>query len=139
MARGESYRERCMRDPSFQKRHRLANRASYDRRSSDPEVRQRHREWYQKEGRARKLAQDHLARLRERGITQEQFNTLLERQGEMCALCGGHNTRDRALAINHDHRDGHVRGLLCERCNLALGWCYDDPDFLRRATAYVEA
>jgi hypothetical protein len=45
---------------------------------------------------------------------------MLEAQGGGCALCGGADEY-RALAVDHDHRTGVVRGLLCTQCNLGVG------------------
>ena len=58
------------------------------------------------------------------GITLEQYDALLEKQGGHCAMCpatsSGHNMTDD-FCIDHDHITGKVRGLLCSSCNLLLG------------------
>jgi hypothetical protein len=65
-------------------------------------------------------------RLKVYGLTHEAYIAMLERQGNACALCGkpetakDRNGRIRALAIDHDHTTGEVRGLLCFRCNTSL-------------------
>jgi len=43
------------------------------------------------------------------------------------------------MAIDHDHKTGIIRGILCKDCNLILGWVKDDPDRLRAMVAYLEA
>lgn len=60
------------------------------------------------------------------GMTVEQYVELLEKQGGGCALCGSKTAgsgqwADGHLHIDHDHTDGHVRGLLCQQCNTQLG------------------
>lgn len=54
------------------------------------------------------------------------YDTLLARQGGVCAICGGID-RDRKLAVDHDHQTGLVRGLLCLRCNTGVGLLRDKP------------
>jgi hypothetical protein len=51
------------------------------------------------------------------GLTPEQYETMLARQGGVCAICG-HPPKTRRLAVDHDHGESkRVRGLLCFRCN----------------------
>jgi len=72
------------------------------------------------------------------GLTVEEYQTLLARQEEVCAICRT-ATDGKVLAVDHDHLTGQVRGLLCDRCNLLLGRVEDDPSLLRRAAEYLEA
>lgn len=60
--------------------------------------------------------------IRRFGITEEQYNKLLAKQKECCAICGRHqsNFKNR-LHIDHDHKTGIIRGLLCAGCNTGLG------------------
>jgi hypothetical protein len=68
---------------------------------------------------------------------------LLIKQNEACAICGsavGHKTKsgkNANLAIDHDHSTGLVRGLLCNKCNRALGYFQDDVDIIQRAISYL--
>lgn len=61
------------------------------------------------------------ATLRRHGITQAQYDEMLERQGGKCALCDFVPAGGRRLCIDHDHATGRRRGLLCGRCNTLLG------------------
>lgn len=72
-------------------------------------------------------------------ITQAEYEALLAQQGGGCAVCGQPETRKggRHLAVDHDHETGEIRGLLCMRCNLALGRLRDDPSIWRKALAYL--
>lgn len=73
------------------------------------------------------------------GITLGQYDRLMEAQEGSCAICGA-RPRSQRLAVDHDHRSGMVRGLLCKRCNhKMLGGSGDNPDILRRAAAYLDA
>jgi DNA-directed RNA polymerase subunit RPC12/RpoP len=80
--------------------------------------------------------QDLNARLKKYGITEEDFNAMLEKQGYRCAICGSDND-GRELAIDHDHVTGEVRGLLCTKCNLGLGSFEDDITRLEKAKLYL--
>ena len=54
-----------------------------------------------------------------------------------CQLCDGPTTGSGGLHLDHDHKTGQVRGLLCSKCNHALGLLNDDPELLRRAVDWV--
>jgi hypothetical protein len=76
------------------------------------------------------------------GITIEEYEAMVIAQGGVCALCrkppyGRRN--GSKLHIDHDHKTGRIRGLLCYHCNNGLGRFTDDPDLLRRAADYIEA
>jgi Recombination endonuclease VII len=67
-------------------------------------------------------------------MTQVQLDALRAAQDDRCAICG-----DAGPAhLDHDHDAGHVRQLLCQRCNHGLGLFRDDPAVLRIAAEYVE-
>ena len=72
------------------------------------------------------------------GITGEEYEKILKLQGGRCFICGNKPGRKR-LAVDHDHKTGEVRGLLCRICNFdTIGKAKDDPDRLRRAADYIE-
>lgn len=60
------------------------------------------------------------------GLTPEDYDALVEKQNGLCAICGEPpsttNRNHARLKVDHDHKTGEVRGLLCNRCNLLLGW-----------------
>ena len=72
------------------------------------------------------------------GITQADFDALLEAQGGMCALCSHPDAVGSRLDIDHDAKTGRVRGLLCRRHNMGLGYFQDSPELLRQAARYLE-
>jgi len=69
-------------------------------------------------------------------LTDEEYKTLLIRQGGGCAICGRPPKKIR-LSVDHDHRTGKTRGLLCMRCNRGLVWFSDDAQCLSRASEYI--
>lgn len=71
------------------------------------------------------------------GITTAEYERLLGEQNERCAICQQQPSDERRLAIDHDHTTGAVRGLLCIRCNTAIGSMRDDPALLQAAVAYL--
>lgn len=97
-----------------------------------PEARQRHKEiarnWYLKHGRARQVTQY--------GLTLEQYDVLVDQQQNRCAICGG-PPGEKRLHVDHDHKTGKVRALLCSNCNCAIGYMHDDVELLAKAIAYL--
>jgi hypothetical protein len=71
------------------------------------------------------------------GITLGEYNSMSLAQGGACAICGKPERTRRALAVDHNHSTGKVRGLLCWPCNAALGLFMDDKDLLSTAISYL--
>ncbi len=69
------------------------------------------------------------------GITNKQYNQMLEDQDGKCLIC--HETPDERLRIDHDHVTGQVRGLLCTCCNNVLGMANDSRSLIEAAIAYL--
>jgi hypothetical protein len=68
------------------------------------------------------------------GLTEERFAEMLAETGGYCPICEHAMTPP---AVDHDHETGEVRGLLCRRCNSALGMLRDDPITIERAANYL--
>lgn len=74
-------------------------------------------------------------RAKQLGVTDDTYTDMLWAQHGGCAICGA-PPKTRRLHVDHDHRTGQVRGLLCMRCNRALpSWISED--WLTRARAYL--
>lgn len=79
------------------------------------------------------------------GISKETYNQMLAAQNGVCAICKDvcitktTTGIQKSLAVDHDHNTGKVRGLLCARCNTAIGLLGDDPERLRVAVNYLIA
>lgn len=71
------------------------------------------------------------------GLTEDQVATMRRNQSDRCALCD--EVFSKTPHVDHCHMTGRVRGLLCHRCNTALGNFKDDPARLRAAIEYLEA
>lgn len=78
------------------------------------------------------------------GITAEEYDSMLEAQLGLCAICGrperskkNNSSELRRLAVDHDHMTGKVRALLCHHCNLAIGSLDDDHMIVLKAYQYL--
>lgn len=78
-------------------------------------------------------------RARKYGLPAEELQRLFELQGGRCAICGGEYplTGPDALHVDHDHRKGQVRNLLCRGCNTGLGAFREDRRILHTAIEYL--
>lgn len=105
-------------------RHRTCKACQRDRarerRSEDPEK-------YAKRDRQSRM-------LREYGLTEDQYQALLDSQSSRCAICRGALTSPH---VDHDHSTGRVRGILCFTCNTALGKFHDSVEVLESAIEYL--
>ena len=78
------------------------------------------------------------------GITLDQYLTMEVAQNNICAICNQKETAldksgvPRKMPVDHCHRTGKIRGLLCTACNRALGLFKDSPVVLRKAADYIE-
>lgn len=91
--------------------------------------------------RAKNPDKQHKAEIKRRyGLSIEDYNKMLVEQECKCAICGKqHNpTKSRGrLFVDHDHKTGKLRQLLCGACNSALGYFLDDTRLLAEAIAYI--
>jgi hypothetical protein len=77
------------------------------------------------------------------GLSSKQYTEMASAQHHRCAICGNEENNvirgnKITLAVDHCHRAGVVRALLCTGCNTGLGSFRDDPSLLRAAIAYLE-
>lgn len=70
------------------------------------------------------------------GMTVEEYEIRIQAQQGMCLICRAEIDESNG-AVDHCHNLGHVRGILCRRCNIGLGWFNDDPELVARATKYL--
>jgi hypothetical protein len=76
------------------------------------------------------------------GLSMDDYERMAREQGQRCAICRGPQTRvdsDGTLVVDHDHKTGTVRGLLCGLCNTGLGAMRDNPAILLAAIRYLRA
>lgn len=78
------------------------------------------------------------------GLTLEQYNEMLEDQKGLCASCDKSEMQInkksglvKMLSVDHDHKTGKIRQLLCNRCNIALGVVNDSVEWLEKLIIYL--
>lgn len=74
-------------------------------------------------------------RFKKFGITEDDYNAMYIHQQGKCHIC---NTSKDVLCVDHCHKTGRVRGLLCQKCNSILGYCSDNIDTLNNAIKYLK-
>lgn len=72
---------------------------------------------------------------RKYGLTVAEKKKLVEKQKGRCAICEG--KFGMKLAVDHDHKTGEVRGLLCNNCNRGIGHLQENVDTLKNAIDYL--
>jgi hypothetical protein len=75
-------------------------------------------------------------------LSLDQYAEMLKAQGGVCAICHQPETHKRngklkALAVDHNHKNGAIRGLLCSDCNTGIGKLKDDVKILQSAIHYL--
>ena len=70
------------------------------------------------------------------GVTGEWYEQTFRAQGGKCAICN--QTSEVRFHVDHDHKTGRIRSLLCGNCNRAIGLMNDDPKKCRAAAEYLE-
>lgn len=111
-----------MEDPKYAKKFRKLRGDARRKRMENPKYR-RERLEYQKDRRYRV----------EYGISLEVYEEMVAAQGGRCLIC----RRKKKLCVDHDHKTGVVRGLLCPPCNHGIGSLKDNPVLLKRAINYL--
>ena len=70
-------------------------------------------------------------------IDISKYKELLEEQNNCCAICKGKKPLYKYFTVDHCHKSGHVRGLLCHKCNKGLGLFNDNIDILKASIEYL--
>lgn len=79
-----------------------------------------------------------MKRFRRTGVARDEYDRILEQQDFKCAICGLKYLGGREFPMDHDHKTGEARGILCTSCNLGLGSFKDSPRLLAHALVYLE-
>ena len=92
-------------------------------------------------GNKEKVQKQHLKRKYD--LTQEEYDKMLEQQNNKCVICGDYETNKRkgeiqSLSVDHCHKTGKIRGLLCNNCNLTLGYSKEDIYRLNKCIEFIK-
>jgi hypothetical protein len=71
------------------------------------------------------------------GISLADYNLMLENQQSSCLICNDKKTQ-KGLVVDHNHTTGKVRGLLCYKCNLALGLLRENEEIILSLLNYLK-
>jgi hypothetical protein len=72
------------------------------------------------------------------GMTMGDYDRMLRSQEGKCKICGTEPAKSKPLAVDHCHKTGKVRGLLCNHCNCMLGFARDSTKSLKNAIKYLK-
>ena len=97
------------------------------------EDRARKRIWYQAHKNEFCIVRKKSRILKKYGLTLEEYEAIKTKQNGECLIC--HKTTE--LLLDHSHRTGYIRGMLCDRCNRGLGYFMDNPEILLNAAKYL--
>jgi hypothetical protein len=99
--------------------------------------------YHNKGGKEKQKKRSFKHNLKRYNITPDDYFNLLEKQNNKCAICKTNKSHRSDVSYNlfvdHDHKTGKVRGLLCHHCNAGLGHFMDNTDFLKSSIEYLNA
>jgi len=115
----------CMPDGDYQKAWRERNKKKIEEYNSRADVQLRRRLYY--------IEKNH-------GVSREWYLAQLEKQGNKCACCGRDfsKLKSKEIHVDHDHRTGKVRGIICMKCNFALGDVNDSIERIQKVIDYLK-
>ena len=104
--------------------------------SNKEKVKQSNYKW-----RAKNLGRSQAAgrkwKLKRYRISLAEFDTMMKEQNGVCAICNKPAKVGKSLCVDHDHKTGKIRGLLCQSCNLLIGNAKDDIEVVFKALHYL--
>lgn len=89
---------------------------------------------YNQKAQPRRRNQQYLKRY---GVSYDEYKKLLNLYNHQCAICKSKATKKHSLHLDHCHISGKIRGIICYKCNFALGYFQDSIPNLIAATQYL--
>lgn len=78
------------------------------------------------------------ANLKQYGLTLQLKNEMISNQDNRCLSCGGKFKGSKNIHVDHDHKSHVVRGILCAKCNGALGMLNEDLEKIYKMAEYIK-
>lgn len=114
------------------------NKMQREKYNSDPSEKVKRQMRERKRNSINPLAKKDAELKRLYGININTYLEMLKDQGDVCKICKQECKTKYSLSVDHDHKSGKVRGLLCNRCNRAIGMFEDNSNLLRLAAQYID-
>lgn len=129
------HRQRLLSEAEYRERKREQSRRKYER---SREYKKAYQIKYRRDNPQKSRASDWRNWLKKTyGLTIEQYQLMIEAQGNKCLICNDEFAERRKRHVDHCHKTGVVRGLLCQNCNFGIGAFRDRPDLLIAAANYL--
>ncbi len=106
-------------------------------KDNSDKVRAYHRKYFHQKPAQERRSKRERQKLQQYGLTIEDYEQMLNTQGNVCAICGECNPSGRKLAVDHASQTHRVRGLLCSNCNMGIGLLKHSVDLLAAAQRYL--
>jgi hypothetical protein len=122
--------------PEYMARGALAAKRATKKYKASHKGKECYKKYYEK-NKARWTAHNRVRLLRRKyGLTVAAYEAMVLAQKERCAICG--KKPEKKLNVDHCHKSGKVRGLLCHYCNLSLAAVERGRTWLSAASAYLD-
>ena len=136
----ERLRAAMWRSENREKAREISRRSNEKRKAENPELVRAYQLSYREKN--REILGDK-ERQRRFGITRQEYAEMFHRQNGVCAICSQPETATRlgkvkALSVDHNHKTGSVRGLLCSDCNTGIGKLKEDRNIFLSAIQYLD-
>ena len=126
----------------------IEDKKKYDeqyRLNHKEEIAKKNKKYYinNKEKELKRMKQRYLCKGKEEqfiskyGLSYNEWEGLWYAQDGRCAICDKFFVEMKDIYVDHNHKTGKTRGLLCHNCNSGIGFLNDDPELTMKATEYL--
>lgn len=129
------YKESRVKDGRSRRCKKCHSKVTEKYRKKNPEI---YRKASKKHWNALHDKKKHANWLKRYGLTHEKYVEMFEQQDGRCKICTKECSSGMNLSVDHCHKTGKIRGLLCKKCNSALGMLNDDIALFRSAIMYLK-